>query len=44
MASFPAQVDAANMDIPVKIMALKREERKIAENCTLLVVVSLLCV
>lgn len=33
MASFPEQVNVANTDIPVKIT-----ERKIAENCTFLVV------
>lgn len=41
MASFPEQVNVANTDIPVKITALKSQERKISENCTFLVVLKL---
>lgn len=38
MASVPAQVNVASMNIPVKILGLKSQERKIAENRTLLVI------
>lgn len=42
MASFLAQVNVADMGIPAKIIALMSQERKIAENCTSMVVVRLL--